>query len=81
MKKLFTIDDFMVAFISAMGYGFGYTLAKRAGCSEIISLAACVALGMGLEVVISKLIFNKAMELLRNIGHWVILTIWNPLMR
>ena len=62
MKKLFTIDDFMVAFISAMGYGFGYTLAKRAGCSEIISLAACVALGMGLEVVISKLIFNKAIQ-------------------
>ena len=23
MKKLFTLDDFMVAFISALGYGFG----------------------------------------------------------
>ncbi len=28
MKKLFTIDDFMVAFIAALGYGFGDAIAR-----------------------------------------------------
>ena len=31
MKKLFTIDDFMVAFIAAPGYGYGETIAKLFG--------------------------------------------------
>ena len=31
MKKLFTFDDIMVAFISALGYGFGETIAKLFG--------------------------------------------------
>ena len=29
MKKLFTVDDFMVAYISAMGYSFGYTIPRQ----------------------------------------------------
>ena len=62
MKKLFTIDDFMVAFMSAMGYGLGYTLAKQAGWSEILCLAACIALGMSLEALVSKIVFSKAVQ-------------------
>ena len=31
MKKIFTVDDLMVAVIAALGYGFGYSLAKRCG--------------------------------------------------
>ena len=39
MKKLFTIDDFMVAFISALGYGLG---------AEIpMLLGSCFNVGMG----------------------------------
>ena len=62
MKKLFTIDDFMVAFMSAMGYGLGYTLAKHAGWSDIMSLAACLVLGMSLETVVSKIVYSKAVQ-------------------
>ncbi len=62
MKKLFTIDDFMVAFMSAMGYGLGYALAKHAGWSDIMSLAACLVLGMSLETVVSKIIYSKAVQ-------------------
>ena len=62
MKKLFTIDDFMVAFMSAMGYGLGYSLAKKAGWSEILCLVACIALGMSLEAIVSKIIFSKAVQ-------------------
>ena len=31
MKRLFSIDDFMVAFIAALGYGFGETIARLSG--------------------------------------------------
>ena len=31
MKKLFTIDDFMIALIAALGYGYGYALAEHFG--------------------------------------------------
>lgn len=62
MKKLFTIDDFMVAFMSAMGYGLGYALAKHAGWSDIMSLAACLVLGMSLEAVVGKIVYSKVVQ-------------------
>ena len=62
MKKMFTIDDFMVAFMSAMGYGLGYALAKHAGWPEIMSLAACLALGMSLEAVVGKIVYSKVVQ-------------------
>ena len=40
MKKLFTIDDFAVAFISAMGYGFGYTIPMHLGWPDMAILLA-----------------------------------------
>ena len=36
MKKLFTIDDFSVAVISALGYGFGEVIAKLSGWSMLV---------------------------------------------
>ena len=62
MKKLFTIDDFMVAFISALGYGFGETIAKLSGWPEIMCAAASFALGIVLEEVITKIVFSKAVQ-------------------
>ncbi len=44
MKKLFTIDDFMVAFISALGYGFGYTIPMYLGWPQPACIAVCFAL-------------------------------------
>ena len=49
MKKLFTIDDFMVAFISALGYGFGETITRLSGCSEVMCIVACFAVGIACE--------------------------------
>lgn len=62
MKKLFTIDDFMVAFISALGYGFGETIAQLSGWSEIMCVVACFAVGIAAEEIISRIVFSKSVQ-------------------
>ena len=62
MKKLFTIDDFAVAFISAMGYGFGYMIPMYLGWPELACLVACFALGIALEEIIGKIVFCKTVQ-------------------
>jgi hypothetical protein len=60
MKKLFTIDDFMVAFISALGYGFGYTIPMHLGWSQLACMVSCFALGIALEeLIICSFIFRQ----------------------
>ena len=62
MKKLFKIDDFMVAFISALGYGFGYTIPMHLGWSQLACMVSCFALGIALEELISKIVFSKTVQ-------------------
>ena len=62
MKKLFTIDDFMVAAISALGYGFGETIARLSGLPELLCIAASFALGIVLEEIVSKIAFSKTVQ-------------------
>ena len=62
MKKLFTIDDFMVAFISALGYGFGYTIPMHFGWSQIACIVACLAFGIVIEEIMSKIVFSKIIQ-------------------
>ncbi len=62
MKKLFTVDDFMVAFISALGYGFGETIARLSGWSMFMCTVASTVLGIVLEEFISNIVFSKAIQ-------------------
>lgn len=62
MKKLFTIDDFMVALIAALGYGFGETIATLSGWPDFMCIVACFALGIALEEIISRIVFSKAVQ-------------------
>lgn len=62
MKKLFTVDDFMVALIAALGYGYGYAVAERFGWPAPLCLVACFALGMALEGITDKIIFSKTVQ-------------------
>ncbi len=62
MKKLFTIDDFMVAFISALGYGFGYTIPMHLGWPQFACIVTCFALGIALEEITGKIVFSKAVQ-------------------
>ena len=62
MKKLYTIDDFMIPFVSAIGYGYGETIAMLSGWSPIACLVACFALGIFLEELITKIIFSAPIQ-------------------
>ena len=62
MKKLFTIDDIMVAFIPALGYGFGYIVPKRLGWPELACIAACMVVGIALEEIVSRIAFSEAIQ-------------------
>lgn len=62
MKKLFTIDDFAIAFVSAMGYGYGETLARLFGWPELLCVAASFALGIASEEIVYAIAFSKAVQ-------------------
>ena len=62
MKKLFTIDDFMVAFISALGYGFGYSIPMRLGWPQLACIVICFAIGILLEEIVGKIVFSKTVQ-------------------
>lgn len=62
MKKLFTIDDFVVAAIAAMGYGFGEAIGRLFGLPDILCIVACLAVGITLEGVISRIVYNKTVQ-------------------
>ena len=62
MKKLFTIDDFMVAFISSLGFGYGTAIGKLLGWPEAACMAASFALGTALSTIINKIAFSKEVQ-------------------
>ncbi len=62
MKKLFTIDDIAVALISALGYGFGETIARLSGWPEPVCMAASFILGLVFESIINKIALSKDVQ-------------------
>lgn len=62
MKKLFTIDAFAVAFVSALGYGFGDVFSRLLGWPEFLCILASIALGVGTEEVINRIAFRKEVQ-------------------
>ncbi len=62
MKKLFTIDDIMVAFVSAMGYGFGEAISRLLGWPPLLCGLASLVLGIVLGTCISKIAFSEAVQ-------------------
>ena len=62
MKKIFTIDDIIVAFISALGYGFGDAIARLSGWPDSLCMVASFALGLVFQFIINKIAFSKAVQ-------------------
>ena len=62
MKKLFTIDDFAVALVSAMGYGYGEAISNLFGWPPLACVLASFALGIALEEIIDRIAFSKTVQ-------------------
>lgn len=62
MKKLFTIDDIAVAFISALGYGFGETISRLSNWPMPVCYLVSFALGLALDSIINKIAFSKTIQ-------------------
>ena len=62
MKKLFTIDDFMVAFISAIGYALGQEIPKLLGAPGWLSSLISMGAGIVMGELIGRIVFSKAVQ-------------------
>ena len=62
MKKLFTIDDFIVAFISAMAYGLSFEIPKILGVEIWQALIFCLVIGGTVDTVTKKIVFSEAVQ-------------------
>ena len=62
MRKLFTVDDFMIAFVAAMGYGLGERIPRFFGCSELVCVVASLVVGIVLEQVMNKVVFSETVQ-------------------
>ena len=62
MKKLFTIDDFMVAFISATGCALGQEIPKLLGAPGWLSSLISMGAGAMMGELIGRIVFSKAVQ-------------------
>ncbi|MBR1602137.1 MAG: carboxylesterase family protein [Synergistaceae bacterium] len=62
MKKLFTLDDIMIAFIAALGYGLGLEIPKNLGCAMWLCSIICLIIGLAVEGLVEKIVFSKAVQ-------------------
>lgn len=59
MKSWFTVDAFIVAFIGAVGYGFGFSIPYAFGAPDWLCLVLCFAIGILIESVAEKIVYSK----------------------
>ena len=59
MKKWITIDAFIVAFFSAMGYAFGYSIPSQLNVPVWLCFVICFAGGMAMEEIGGKIIYSR----------------------
>ena len=62
MKKLFTIDDFIIAFISALVYGLSFEIPMLLGWGIWTALTLCLIIGGAIDAVTKKIVFNKTVQ-------------------
>ncbi|MBQ6424196.1 MAG: hypothetical protein IJJ93_02865, partial [Acidaminococcaceae bacterium] len=62
MKKLFTIDDLMIGFIMAIGYGLGFAVPKAMGWSDWESGLVCWVVGYVLQEAATRILFSKTVQ-------------------
>ena len=62
MRKLFTIDDFIIALVAAVGFGFSFEIPKILGFPVWLCIASCFIVGAALEGLIYKIVFSKTVQ-------------------
>lgn len=62
MKKKLTIDDFIVAFISAIGYGLSFEIPKILGWEMWQCVIFCTVAGGTLDLVARKIVFSQSVQ-------------------
>ncbi len=62
MKKLLTIDDFIVAGISGIGYGLGFKIPQILGYEEWQCGLICMVVGFALDKLTSTIVFSKTVQ-------------------
>ena len=62
MKKLFTIDDFIIAFISALVYGLSFEIPMLLGWGIWTALPLCLIIGGAIDAVTKRIVFNKTVQ-------------------
>ena len=61
-KKLFALDDIVVAFVAALGYGYGETIEKLTGWPKLTCLVVSFVLGFVLQEIISRIAFSESVQ-------------------
>ena len=62
MKKLLTIDDFIVAGISGIGYGLGFEIPKILGLEEWQCVVICLIVGVALDKMSNAVVFSQTVQ-------------------
>ena len=62
MKKLFTVDDLIVAGISGIGYGLGFEIPKILGYAEWQCGLICLIVGATLDKLANVVVFSKVVQ-------------------
>ncbi len=62
MKKLFTIDDFIVGIMSAIGYGLSFEIPKILGWEMWQCVILCIIVGGAVDAFAKKIIFNEVVQ-------------------
>ena len=62
MKKLFTIDDLIIAFISAMAYGLSFEIPQLLDWEMWQALIPCMVIGGVIDMITKKIVFSKAVQ-------------------
>ena len=87
MKKFIRVEDFLVAFISCLGYGIGYAFPKMWEQSMVVCIISCMVLGMIMDVVGARLIrtkwaqrstTNKILTAIATVGVFLLITMLGP---
>ena len=71
MKKIFTLDQLLVAFISAVGWGIGIIIPQRLGCGQGVSLVVCTVCGLSFDWLAGKIMQLKRIQARPSNKLWV----------